>query len=305
MSVRHHRAGIVVGVDGSPSSISAVEWAARDAQMRNVPLSVTHVVAPIVAGTPAWAGIQIPPDYIQLQEDEAQKIIEEAHRVAVAAAPSHVGQISSEIIHAQPVPAMVELSKDAQLMVLGCRGQGAVEQALLGSVSAGVAHHAHCPVAIIHHHKTGSGPAPDAPVVVGIDGSPASEQATGIAFDEASRRGVDLVAVHAWSDMGPLGVASISWAPIEWRNIKDAEEEVLAERLSGWNERYPDVRVRKIVVCDQPGLRLLEQAELAQLVVLGSHGRGGFAGMLLGSVCSAVVHNAGVPVIIARTPQQH
>ncbi|HPZ96050.1 MAG TPA: universal stress protein, partial [Mycobacterium sp.] len=278
---------------------AAVEWAARDAAMRNVPLSVIHVVAPIVVGTPD----AVPPDYSQLQEEAAQSIIEQAHRVAVAAAPSHEGEISTEILHAQPVPAMVELSRRALMVAVGCRGQGAVEQALMGSVSAGIAHHAHCPVAIIHQHPPDGTPAPDAPVVVGIDGSPASEEATGIAFDEASRRGVDLVALHAWSDMGPIEFASANWAPIEWRNIKDAEEEVLAERLSGWRERYPDVPVHKIVVCDRPGLRLLEQAERAHLVVLGSHGRGGFAGMLLGSVCSAVVHNAGVPVIIARPPR--
>lgn len=301
MSNMTHDMGLVVGVDGSPSSMAAVEWAARDAEMRNVPLSVIHVVAPIVVGIPA----AIPPDYSQMQEEAARTIIEQAHGVAIAAAPSHAGEISTEILHAQPVPAMVELSGRALMVVVGCRGQGAVGQALMGSVSAGIVHHAHCPVAIIHQHSPESLPAPDAPVVVGIDGSPASAEATGIAFDEASRRGVGLVALHAWSDMGPIEFASVDWAPIEWRNIKDAEEEVLAERLSGWQERYPDVGVHKIVICDQPGRRLLEQAEQAQLVVLGSHGRGGFAGMLLGSVCSAVVHNAGVPVIIARPPEQH
>lgn len=301
MSNANREMGLVVGVDGSPSSMAAVEWAARDAEMRNVPLSVIHVVGPIVVGIPA----AIPPDYSQMQEEAAQTIIEQAHGVAIAAAPSHAGEISTGILHAQPVPAMVEISRRAVMVVVGCRGQGAVEQALMGSVSAGIAHHAHCPVAIIHQHSTESLPAPDAPVVVGIDGSPASAEATGIAFDEASRRGVGLVALHAWSDMGPIEFASVDWAPIEWRNIKDAEEEVLAERLSGWQERYPDVGVRKIVICDQPGRRLLEQAEQAQLVVLGSHGRGGFAGMLLGSVCSAVVHNAGVPVIIAHPPEQH
>lgn len=302
MSIGSQQSGIVVAVDGSPSSLAAVEWAARDAQMRNAPLLVIHVVAPIVVGTPDWSATEIPADYSELQETEAQEIIEQAHRAAIAAAPSHGEEITSRILHDQPVAALVALSESAQLMVVGCRGQGAIAQALLGSVSGGVAHHAHCPVAIIHQHERPGTPNPSAPVVVGIDGSPASEQATEIAFDEASRRGVDLVAVHAWSDMGPLGVASIDWAPIEWRNIKVAEEEVLAERLSGWRERYPDVAVHKIVVCDQPGLRLLEQGEIAQLVVLGSHGRGGFAGMLLGSVCTAVVHNAGVPVIIARTP---
>lgn len=112
------------------------------------------------------------------------------------------------------------------------------------------------------------------------------------------------MALHAWSDMGPLDFPSINWAPIEWRNIKDQEEEVLAERLSGRQEGYPDVTVHKVVVCDRPAPRLLEEAQNAQLVVLGSHGRGGFPGMLLGSVSSAVVNSARIPVIIARRPEQ-
>lgn len=143
-----HELGIVVGVDGSPSSMARSRWATRDAAMRNVPLSVIHVVAPIVVGTPD----AVPPDYSQLQEEAAQSIIEQAHCVAVAAAPSHEGEISTEILHAQPVPAMVEPSRRALMVAVGCRGQGAVEQALMGSVSAGIAHHAHCPVAIIHQH---------------------------------------------------------------------------------------------------------------------------------------------------------
>ena len=162
-------------------------------------------------------------------------------------------------------------------------------------------HHAHCQVAIIHAEEL---PSERAPVVVGIDGSPTSELATAIAFDEASRRGVDLVALHAWSDMGPIEFASANWAPIEWRNIKVAEEEVLSERLSGWNDQYPDVTVHRVVVCERPGPRLLERAGEAQLLVLGSHGRGGFPGMLLGSVCNAVVNSAQIPVIIARSPAE-
>lgn len=301
MSTEHTSHGIVVGVDGSPSSTVAVDWAARDAEMRGVALKLVYVVAPVVVPAQGWSA-----DYSRLQEEQARDIVEQAHKVAVeASSPSRAAQVTSEVLHASIVPTLVDLSKEADMVVVGCRGQGAVAGALLGSTSSGLVHHAHCPVAVIHDEDPLATRAPQAPVVVGVDGSPTSELATEIAFDEASRRGVDLVALHAWSDMGPLNFASVNWAPIEWRNIKDQEEEVLAERLCGWQERYPDVVVHKVVVSDRPAPRLLEQAETAQLVVVGSHGRGGFPGMLLGSVSRAVVNSARIPVIVARMPQHH
>ncbi|MFD6677758.1 universal stress protein [Rhodococcus zopfii] len=299
MSHQHASRGIVVGVDGSPSSTVAVEWAARDAQMRNVPLNVVYVVSPMVGPVEG-----LPAEYPKMRDEHARQVVEQAHKVAVEAMSPSVAQVSSEVVHAPVVPALVEMSKTAEMMVVGCRGQGAVSGALLGSVSSEVVHHAHCPVAVIHDEDPLTTRSPQAPVVVGIDGSPMSELATEIAFDEASYRGVGVVAVHAWTDMGPLGLAGLNWAPIEWRNIKDREEEVLAERLSGWQERYPDVDVHKIVVSDDPVPRLLEQAQNAQLVVVGSHGRGGFEGMLLGSVSRAVVNSAGIPVIVARMPHR-
>ena len=134
-----------------------------------------------------------------------------------------------------------------------------------------------------------------APVVVGIDGSPASESATAIAFDEASRRGVELVAMHSWSDF------AVSELPgVEWSDLEKQANETLAEWLAGCQERYPDVTIRRVVVLDRPAHQLLKQSESAQLTVVGSHGRGGFAGMLLGSVSSAVAESARTPVIVAR-----
>ena len=279
--------------------------------MRNVPLTMVHVVPPIktlaedwsVALAEDWPEGTLFANYAQLQNDNARQLVEAAHKAAVeATTASRAPQMTTEFLHGHIEPTLVDLSRHADMVVVGCRGMGAVEGALLGSVSSGVAHHAQCPVAVIHDDEPLAARSLQAPVVVGIDGSPTSELATEIALDEASRRGVGLVAVHAWTDMGPLGFPPTNWAPIEWRNIRDHEEEVLSERLSGWQERYPDVAVDKIVVSDRPAPRLLEHAQAAQLVVVGSHGRGGFPGMLLGSVSRAVVQSARVPVIVARMP---
>jgi nucleotide-binding universal stress UspA family protein len=305
MSPQQTHLGIVVGVDGSPSSTVAVEWAARDAEMRNVPLRLVHAVAPVVAPDQGWPQFRASTDY-SWWDEQARELVEQANKVAMeATSPNRAPQVTSEVLYAPIVPTLVDLSKEADMVVVGCRGQGTVARALLGSVSSGLVHHAHCPVAVIHDDDPLTAGSPQACVMVGIDGSPTSELATKIAFDEASRRGVGLVALHAWSDMGPFDFGRPGKAPIEWANFKIREEETLAERLAGWQDRYPDVVVQKIVVCDQPAPRLLEQADTSQLVVVGSHGRGGFTGMLLGSVSRAVVNSARIPVIVARMPQQH
>jgi nucleotide-binding universal stress UspA family protein len=133
------------------------------------------------------------------------------------------------------------------LIVVGCRGLGAIGRRLLGSVSSGLVHHAHCPVAVIHDEDPMVPHPSKAPVVVGIDGSPASEQATAIAFEEASHRGVDLVAVHAWSDF-----SAFELPPAEWEDLEKNVEEGLAKWLAGWRKGYPDVDVRRVVVLDRP-----------------------------------------------------
>jgi nucleotide-binding universal stress UspA family protein len=135
-----------------------------------------------------------------------------------------------------------------------------------------------------------------APVLLGIDGSPASELAAEIAFDEASRRGVELIAVHAWIDF------TISEFPgLDSSVVLSEVERSLAERLAGWQERYPDVTpVHLVIVLDRPARELIEKSESAQLVVVGSHGRGGFSRLMLGSVSNAVVRGVKVPVIVAR-----
>jgi nucleotide-binding universal stress UspA family protein len=183
------------------------------------------------------------------------------------------------------------------MIVVGARGLGEFGWHMFGSVSSGPLHHAHCPVVVIHDPDTaGREIRADAPVLVGIDGSPASEAATALAFDEASRRRVPLVALHAWSDVGVFPILGM-----DWQVYRDDGDEMLGERLAGCQEIYPDVQIRRRLVCDLPARWLVNESEGAQLVVLGSRGRGGFDGLHLGSVSSAVAQSARVPVIVVRS----
>jgi nucleotide-binding universal stress UspA family protein len=157
-----------------------------------------------------------------------------------------------------PIPTLVDMSKDAAMIVVGCRGRGALTQRLLGSVSSGLVQHAHCPVAVIHDEDPMMDHPALAPVLVGIDGSPASEIATAIAFDEASRRGVGLVVMHSWAaDDNDFAVA-------DWGRQLEIGEEALSERLAGWPGRYPDVPIDRRFVHGDPAQKLLAASESVQ-----------------------------------------
>lgn len=282
--------GIVVGVDGSPESDAAVTWATHEAIMRQLPLTLLHVVTPLESGWPPGPMTEGIPSW---QADEAKKVLARARNVVDSsrgdvAAP----EVHAEMAHSQVVSTLIGATKDSWMTVVGSTGMGAIGRLLLGSVSTSLIHHGHGPIAVI---RTDRDYPKDAPVVVGIDGSPVSEKATALAFDEASRRGVPLMALHAWSDVGVMPILNM-----DRRDYEVQGHEILAERLAGYQEQYPDVVVERRVVCDQPTRWLVKAAEHAQLMVVGSHGRGGFASQLLGSVSSAVVQAAGIPVIVVR-----
>jgi nucleotide-binding universal stress UspA family protein len=301
MSSQKMNPGVVVGVDGSSSSRKAIQWAAHDARMRNVPLTLVHVAVTPSWGPAPWllsnAPLPFPADEDPALEKSTGKIITDAIKIAEASTHgTDRPEIRSELFFSVPVPTLVDLSKDAQMIVVGRRGQHRLRGVLLGSVSTGLMHHAHCPVAVIGDATPIGQKDSRRPVVVGIDGSPASDLATAIAFDEASWRGVDLVAIHAWRDPDLSKGMSMEWSAQQSIASKN-----LAERLAGWRERYPDVTVHPRVAWDNPASHLLDEAKSAQLVVVGSHGRGGFAGMVLGSVSTAVAQAARIPVIVARS----
>ncbi|MBV8789398.1 MAG: universal stress protein [Mycobacterium sp.] len=290
MSEHDEQLGIVVAVDGSPQSSVAASWAARNAVLRNVPLTVVHAVA---TPTTTWPPVPYPDSLVTALEDEGKKAIMHAVKIAEEAMQGdRKVPIKRQLVYSTPALALIDMSDDAELIVVGTAGRGLLARGVLGSVSSTVVRHANCPVAVIHDEDL---PDPQAPVLVGIDGSPVSESATEIAFDEASRRGVDLVALHAWSD-----IAVSDFHEHDWSALEGEAQRSLAESLAGWQERYPDVTVHREVVRDHPARQLAERSESAQLVVVGSHGRGGLTGMLLGSVSNTVLHSVRIPVIVAR-----
>ncbi len=293
MSEQKKKYGILVCVDGSAASDAAVAWATREAVMRQLPITLMHAVPPVVVG---WPVGRLYTDTPEWQKENGQHVIDQARKTLSASlSESESPEIHTEMVYSSVVPTLVDASKDAWMIVAGSQGLGALGRLLLGSVTTALTHHAHCPVAVIHSDGSVA-PDSNALVLLGIDGSPASEAATALAFDEASRRGVGLLALHAWSDVGVFPMLGMDWRDSELKG-----HEILAERLAGWQAQYPDVHVERLIFCDKPSRWLLQESERAQLVVVGSRGRGGFAGMLLGSVGSAVAQSATVPVIVVRS----
>ncbi len=292
------RGAILVCVDGSAAALGAVRWAARDAALRNVPLTLVHISD---AALPEWFEVAAQAGGRQREKRRAHRVIEAAISVAEAST-DECGrlEVDGKVFNSATIPTLVGLSADVEMVVVGYRGHGGVSaRGGLGSVSSALVYNARCPVAVIHDDQTVLGSVAQAPVLVGIDGSPASEAATAIAFAEASRRGVGLMALHAWTDPWISGFRT-SFQDSEWDAQLSEEEESLAERLAGWHERYPDVAIHRTIEIGDPARCLIEASQRAQLLVVGSHGCGWLRGKLLGSVGAATVNRAKIPVIVAR-----
>jgi nucleotide-binding universal stress UspA family protein len=286
-------APVVVGLDGSGRSLRALMWAAHNASMRGAPLQLLHVIT--------VPELSFPFSRYEAAEDRGREILGEAKTLAGHAYPEV--EITTEMpsgptaplpVDVSAAPVFLEKSDHAALIVLGAKGHD-LGDTMLGSVALQVVGHARCPVVIVGHV-----PAGHRTVVVGTDGSPDARAALEYAFDEAAMRGYRLEVITA------VGEPHHPPPGIELPDIDEPLAEVraeLKEQLDPLRARHPDVEVTEHVRPQKPIDALSDASLRADLLVVGSRGRGGFHGLALGSVSHKLLHQATCPIAVIRSPR--
>jgi nucleotide-binding universal stress UspA family protein len=287
---------VLVGVDGSDASLAAARYAATAAEQRGAPLLlVTAYEVPMYGYVPVGAGYVADdrPEIDQQLAVLAKQLREEYPDLAEITARQVVGGAAG---------ALIAESRHAQLTVVGCRGMGGFAELMLGSASSQLVAHGHGPVIVVRPPVPDVESSPDqvpvqpvlsGPIVVGVDGSPAGQVALAFAVEEAHRRGTDVVAMHAFGIPPSPTRDAVEQADIY-------AQQVLFDAVAPWAHE-PGVSIETKTLAG----RTVEQAMIdasytAGLIVVGSRGRGGFTGLLLGSVSQALVHHGHCPVAVVH-----
>ena len=288
------RRPVLVGVDGSVSAQAALVWAAAEASYRRCPLHIVHTFTWPLSGDPF--GLNLTEPMNDGLRAAAGWILGEAENQARHVAPDI--KVTAQLFAAGAVPTLLSQAQDADLVVVGSRGIGGFRGLLVGSVSSAVAMHAPCPVIVVHPHRNGTAFPASATgrIVVGVDGSDVSAAAIRFAFQEAARRRVGITAVHAAT---PTRQHPSLRVPTDI--VEQVDRQLFAEAMDSERILIPGIDVKTELVHSHPVQALVDEADGAELLVVGSHGRGGFTGMLLGSVSQAVLHHAPCPVAVVRS----
>ncbi|WP_406230409.1 universal stress protein [Nocardia sp. NBC_01009] len=289
-------AAVVVGVDGSEAADLAVRWAAETASQRHRRLHIVEGVDLTAAASVFGAYDVIEPSVIDAIRRLGADRVSAARRLALEVDPNL--DVETEVSEANPARLLIDRSRTAHLLAIGAAGEGGT-LSHLGSTLLAVVAHGHGAVVVVRDTGTEQQTRRTGPVVLGVDGSQVSDAAAAAAFAESSERGTQLVAVHAWNDLYLDRVAGVPYT-IPDRDAEAAGEAIIAEQLAGWQEKYPNVEVIRRVYLTGPRQPLLELSQSAQLVVVGSRGRGGFRGLLLGSTSNFLVQRAHCPVMVVH-----
>ncbi|AAZ55450.1 universal stress protein [Thermobifida fusca] len=290
---------VVVGVDGSEGSLHALDWAIDAAAGRGATLRLVYAMGLPLVTVPLGGPIRTAPSPEVSQA--AKALLEEALRRVQEAAPSL--RAVTEVSRAEAHHALLKSAQDAELLVVGSRGYSGVASLFLGSVAQRVASHATCPVVVVPPTSQEAA-ARRGRVVVGVDGSEHAAAALRFALVEAERLRAELVAVYAWqapdAPVDPFTVLQADVAVDREQQVARAREWLLRtvdEARTPLTQRVP---VRVETPEKHPAAALLDEGADADLIVVGSRGRGGFTGLLLGSVSQQVLNHAVVPVAVVR-----
>ncbi len=280
---------IVIGVDGSASSVEALRWAAREADVR-----AANLVAVM-----AWGEEDFEDEHLDLGVAEATSTSELRHLVVGALGEDPARSVALEVPRGDVVDHLVERARSSDLMVVGARGLGGFRGLLLGSVSRACVRRSSCPVAVIHAPTT---PRRDAAkrIVVGVDGSHDGDVALAWAVDEARLRGARLDVVHAWH--APYVGGAPLMIPLDPGPFEDSARALLVSVIDRVDVRDLPHPPEQFLVPGSASAALLNIAEGADLVVVGTHGHRGMSSVVLGSVSSQVVHHATSPVVVVPVP---
>ncbi|WP_406205103.1 universal stress protein [Kitasatospora sp. NBC_01560] len=286
---------VIVGVDGSESSLAAVEVAAWEARLRGARLRVVHAFI--------WPTMHVPLGPSPLGPPEgglrnaAERLVAEAVEQARAAAPEV--DVSHAVVTGEPLTVLEAQSRSADLVVVGSRGMGAFVGLLVGSTAVHLAAHGRCPVLVVREQ-----PRTESPIVLGIDGSAAGTAAIGFAFAEAALRKAPLLALHVWNTWSERAYEGpgdpLTAVVVDRDHLRETEQRLLDETVASWQEAFPQVVLERRLVRSRIRPALIDVSREAQLVVVGARGRGGFTGLLLGSVSQALLHHAHCPVTVVR-----
>lgn len=288
---------IIVAVDGSDASNEAVRWAANAALKRKQPLKL---VSAYTMPQFMYADGMVPPQelYDELESEAGDKIENARKIVTDFSADVEVSYLVKE---GAPIDTLLDLSETAEMIVMGSRGLGGLSGLVMGSVSSAVVAHAECPVVVVRKDNDVTVDNKYGPVVVGVDGSEISRQALKIAFREAEARGALLRTVHSWTD---TQIHTTYVGLVDAQNQMDRmiveRQNMMEDELKELIKEYPSVQVEEIVERERPVQSLTEASKDAQLLIVGSHGRGGFKGMLLGSTSRTLLQYAPCPMMVVR-----
>lgn len=283
---------VIVGFDGSEPAQQAVLWAADEARRRG---AVLHVVQswkePVLAG----------PTGLDLWTDPGALVREVSDGFEAQVAALLVGhadvEVRTSLIDQPPARGLIDLGAEAELIVVGARGNGGFAGLGLGSVSNRVARRAATPVVVVRHDAATRA---DGPVLVAVDGSACSRHALRWGVESAAQRSVGVRALMAWNYLEPQGVHG----PGEFQPDYDAAEaeRVLAQIVAEVLGDQPPVPVESITVCDLPARAVLERSGDASLIVMGRHGASRWSPMELGTTSQQVLHHATTPVAVIPGP---